>query len=113
MAISKMPLRLARIETVQISDRIRKRFENVPRPMDNLCVITTRADDQKRVLVPQAKPGQVYAVEENADGGFTLTAIKSVEPVHLQCLLTKENGFTVVVPQQPINELAIRGLLVH
>jgi hypothetical protein len=74
-------------------------------------VITTKADDQKRVLVPQAKPGQVYAVEENADGVFTLTAIKSAEPAHPQCRLAKENGFTVVVPQQPINELVIKELL--
>jgi hypothetical protein len=80
--------------------------------MDNRPVITTKADDQKRVLVPHAKPGQVYAIEENAEGGFTLTAIKSAEPTHPQCRLAKENGFTVVVPQQPIDELAIKELLV-
>jgi hypothetical protein len=74
-------------------------------------VTTTKADDQKRVLVPQAKPGQVYAVEENAEGGFTLTAIQSAETAHPKCRLAKENGFTVVVPQQPINELAIKELL--
>jgi hypothetical protein len=74
-------------------------------------VITTKADNEKRVLVPQAKPGQEYAVQENADGGFTLIVIKSAEPVHLKCRLDKEKGFTVAVPEQPINELAIKQLL--
>jgi hypothetical protein len=74
-------------------------------------VITTKVDSEKRVLVPQAKPGQVYAVQENADGGFTLTVIKSAEPARPRCRLAKENGFTVVVPEQPINEPAIRELL--
>jgi hypothetical protein len=74
-------------------------------------VTTTKADDEGRVLVPQAKPGQVYAVVENADGGFTLTAIKPAAMRRLQCRLAEENGFTVVVPQQPINEVAIKELL--
>jgi hypothetical protein len=71
-------------------------------------VITTKADNRKRVLVPQVKPGQVYAVQENADGSFTLTVVK---PAHPKCRLAKEDGFTVVVPGQPINERAIKELL--
>jgi hypothetical protein len=74
-------------------------------------VITTKADNRKRVLVPQAQPGQVYALGENADGSFTLTAIKSTEAANLKCRVAKEDGFTVVVPGQPINEPAIKELL--
>ena len=71
-------------------------------------MITTKADKRKRVLVPQVKPGQVYAVQENADGSFTLTMVK---PAQFKCRLAKEGGFTVAVPGQPINEDAIKELL--
>jgi len=74
-------------------------------------VITTKADHRKRVLVPQAEPGQVYAVGENADGSLTLTAVKPTEAANLKCRLAKEDGFTIVVPGQPINEPAIKELL--
>ena len=74
-------------------------------------MITTKADSRKRVVVPQAEAGRVYAVGENADGSITLTAVKPMEVASLKCRLAKENGFTVVVPGQPINELAIMELL--
>jgi hypothetical protein len=74
-------------------------------------VITTKADNRKRVVVPQAQPGQVYAVGENADGSLTLTAFKPGEVANLKCRVAKEDGFTVVVPGQPINEPAIQELL--
>ena len=74
-------------------------------------MITTKADNRKRVLVPQAKPGQVYAVQENSDGSLTLTVVETGQPVHPNCRVAKEDGFTVVVPGQPINEPAIKELL--
>lgn len=74
-------------------------------------VITTKADNRKRLVVPLAKPGQVYAVGENADGSFTLTAVMPTQESNPQCRLAKEDGFTVVVPGQPINEPAIKELL--
>ena len=73
-------------------------------------MLTTKADDQKRLLVPQAKPGQVYSVQENTDGSFTLAAVKAVEETEPNCRLGKEDGFTVVVPGQSINEQAINEL---
>ena len=74
-------------------------------------VITTKADNRKRLVVPLAKPGQVYAIGENADGSFTLTAVTRTQAANPKCRLAKENGFTVVVPGQPINEPAIKELL--
>jgi hypothetical protein len=70
----------------------------------------TKADSHRRVRVPQAKPGQVYSVQENADG-FTLTAVKTAEQAGLKCRLIKEDGFTVAAPGQPIDEQAIKELL--
>ncbi len=72
---------------------------------------TTKADHRKRVMVPQVKPGQVYAVQENANGSLTLTVVERKEPARSKCRLAKEAGFTVVVPGQPIDELAIKELL--
>jgi hypothetical protein len=88
-----------------------KLVENNQRPEDIPQVITTKADNRKRVVVPQAKPGQVYAVGESADGGFTLTVIKPAKVANLKCRLAKEDGFTVVAPGQPINEQAIKEFL--
>lgn len=86
-------------------------IESEPRPWDIPTEITTKADNRKRVVGPQAKPGQVYAVGENADGSFTLTVVKPAEPAKLKCRLAKEDSFTIVVPGQPINEPAIQELL--
>ncbi len=88
-----------------------KWIENDPRPWDIWLVITTKADNQKRVVVPRAKPGQVYAVQENADGSFTLTAVKPGASVTPTCRLANEDGFPVAVPNQPIDEQAIIELL--
>ena len=74
-------------------------------------MITTKVDNLKRVMVPQAKPGQVYSVVENMDGSFTLTMVEPVQQIHPECQLTKEGGFTVAVPGQPIDEHAIKELL--
>jgi hypothetical protein len=74
-------------------------------------VITTRVDDQKRIVVPQAKPGQVYAVQENLDGSLTLKAIRPAASVAPTCRLATEDGFPVAIPNQPINEKAIKELL--
>ena len=42
---------------------------------------TVTADDRKRVRIPDAKPGQVFSYENNADGSVTLTPIK-IEAKH-------------------------------
>jgi hypothetical protein len=85
--------------------------ETNPSPGDTPNVITTKADNQKRVVVPQAKPGQVYAVGEKADGSLTLTVVKPTDAANLRCRLAKEDGFTIAVPGQLINEQAIKELL--
>jgi hypothetical protein len=93
-------------------DRLhRKLVENRLHQRDICGVITTKVDNRKRVLVPQAKPGEVYGVHEHADGSFTLTVVKPVEMGKLKCRVAKESGFTVVVPGQAINEGAIKELL--
>lgn len=72
---------------------------------------TIKADNQKRVLLPQATPGQIYTVQENSDGSITLKAISALAPNIPTCRLAEEDGFAVAVPNQPIDEEAIRELL--
>ena len=82
-----------------------------PNPWEFPTMTISKADSRKRVVVPQARPGEAYAIQENADGSFTLTIVKSAEPAKPTCRVGKEKGFTVVVPGQPINEAAIKELL--
>ena len=41
-------------------------------------VTTVTVDDRKRIRLPSAKPGQVFALEDSPDGGVTLTPVKAV-----------------------------------
>ena len=74
-------------------------------------VTTTNADSRKRVVLPPAPQGEVYAVHDNQDGSFTLTVIRPAIPPSPKSRLAKEAGYTVVVPSQAINESAIKELL--
>jgi hypothetical protein len=40
-------------------------------------MITAKADDRKRVVVPQAKPGQIFTIQGNPDGTITLSPLKA------------------------------------
>ncbi len=38
---------------------------------------TITADNQKRIRIPDAKPGQVFAYTDNGDGSILLTPVKA------------------------------------
>ena len=76
-----------------------------------MSMITTKADDEKRVVVPQVKPGQTYAIHENPDGSLVLSLVEFGKMLAPTCRVGKEDGFTVAVPGQPIDEGAIDELL--
>jgi hypothetical protein len=44
---------------------------------DNPHVKTLTADDRRRVQLPDAKPGQVFAYQNNGDGSLTLIEVKA------------------------------------
>jgi hypothetical protein len=88
-----------------------KSFENEFQLWDIGRVVTTKADNRKRVMIPFVEPGRIYAVKDNADGSFTLSAVKEATTEVPICRLVKEDGFTVVVPGQPIDEQGIKELL--
>jgi hypothetical protein len=74
-------------------------------------VHTITADKQKRVRIPDARPGQVFAYERGQDGTITLHEVKKAEPAPAKARLEKRGRYTVVVPAQPVNMDAVKELL--
>ena len=52
---------------------------------------TVTADDQKRVQIPDAKPGQLFAYETSA-GVITLTPVKKAESGVVYAKLARKDG---------------------
>jgi hypothetical protein len=74
-------------------------------------MVTRKADNRQRVMLPDAKPGQLFAYEV-VGNVIHLTPVKPVEPESRpsMCKLVKRDGFTVihtdkVVSQETIDEL--------
>lgn len=40
-------------------------------------MVTVKADNRRRVQLPDVKPGQVFAVRDNGDDTITLTKVKA------------------------------------
>jgi hypothetical protein len=77
-------------------------------------VHTIIADNKKRVRIPDAEPGQVYAYETTGEGQFKLTLIKPVETAEdrpAKVTFVKEGGFTVMSSDRPIDEDALKQAL--
>jgi hypothetical protein len=49
--------------------------------------MTTRADSKKRIVLPTARPGDVFEVQDHGDGRFTLVRLVCPEP---KARLTRE-----------------------
>lgn len=74
---------------------------------------TVTADKQKRVRIPDAEPGQVFAYETSGEV-VTLTPVKPVEPAGQRLAkvrFEKRGRFTVAISDRPINEAAVKELL--
>jgi hypothetical protein len=54
---------------------------------------TATVDDKKRIRLPSAKPGQVFALEEEG-GRFVLTSVQKAEPEGPRAHLVKRRGRT-------------------
>lgn len=42
--------------------------------------MTTRADSKKRIVLPRAKPGDVFDIQEQGDGRYVLVRLERPEP---------------------------------
>jgi hypothetical protein len=80
---------------------------------DNPRMVTVKADNRRRVQLPDAEPGQVYALERAGEGQFVLTLVKKVEPKLPRARLVKRGGYLVADTGQPLNMDVIRQLLME
>jgi hypothetical protein len=71
---------------------------------------TAVVDDKRRVRIPDLKPGQVLAYE-NQDGIVTLTPVKPIEAAPAKCKLVKKNGFTVIETDREVSLETIKQLI--
>ena len=72
---------------------------------------TIVADKTKRVRIPDAKPGQVFAFTNNGDGTRTLTEIKPVEPTRSKVKFIKRGRYTVGHTDKQVSLETIKELL--
>jgi hypothetical protein len=74
-------------------------------------MMTAKADDRKRLVVPLARPGQVYDVQANADGSITLSPLKVARRVPQFVRTAKRGGYTVGMLDAPIDPAALKAAL--
>jgi hypothetical protein len=88
-----------------------ERIENKRKWRDNLDM-TVVTDNEKRVVLPQAQPGECFDVQV-CGNGFVLRKLDSVSPMPAKVRFIKRDGFTVAVADQPIDEEALREALAN
>ena len=74
--------------------------------------MTVITDSEKRVVLPQAQPGECFDVQACANG-FVLRKLESVSPGPAKVGFVKRDGFTVAMADQPIDEEALREALAN
>jgi hypothetical protein len=85
-------------------------------------MITIKADDRRRVMLPGAKPRQKFRFLELENGTITLTPVKPVKPHKEEDALekprpapkfklTKQDGFTVIETDRQVSQKTINELL--
>ena len=72
--------------------------------------MTVTTDAKKRVVLPQAKPGDVFDVQNSSNGKLVLTPlIPDERPNRIK--LVEENGYLVAVGSRLITQAETRKLL--
>jgi hypothetical protein len=69
--------------------------------------MTVTADNKRRVVLPNAKPGDLFEVQFAGPGKVTLTKLEPVKDKPANARLEKRGGFTVLVSDQPVSQAAI------
>jgi len=72
--------------------------------------MTVIADNKKRVVLTQAKPGDRFDVQVSANG-YVLRKLEPVQSKPAKVRFIKRDGYTVAIADQPINEQALREAL--
>ena len=72
--------------------------------------MTVIADNKKRIVLTQAKPGDRFDVQTSPNG-YVLRKLEPVEGKPAKVRFVKRDGYTVAIADQPINEEALREAL--
>ena len=72
--------------------------------------MTVIADNKKRVVLTQAKPGDRFDVQVSGSG-YVLRKLEPVQSKPAKVRFIKRDGYTVATADQPINEDALREAL--
>jgi hypothetical protein len=91
------------MERPQTNLVFRRKSGDIPR------MITVKADDRRRVKLPDTKPGPVYVYELFGEV-VKLTPVKPVGPKPMKARVEKQRGYTVVVTDRPVDESVIKEL---
>jgi len=69
--------------------------------------MTVITDNEKRVVLPQAQPGERFDLQVCANG-FVLRKLESLSPRPANVRFIKRDGFTVAMADQPMDEEALQ-----
>jgi hypothetical protein len=69
--------------------------------------VTVTADNKRRVVLPSAKPGDLFQVEISGEGTFTLTRLEPIQERPSPVRFKKRGKFTVGVSDRPVSQEAI------
>ena len=72
--------------------------------------MTVIADNKKRIVLTQAKPGDRFDVQASPNG-YVLRKLEPVESKPAKVRFVKRDGYTVAITGQPINQEALREAL--
>ena len=74
--------------------------------------MTVITDNEKRVVLPRAQPGECFDVQVCANG-FVLRKLESVSPGPAKVSFIERDGFTVAMADQLMDEEALREALAN
>lgn len=74
--------------------------------------MTVVTDNEKRVVLPQAQPGERFEVQACA-GGFVLRKLESFSAALANVRFVKRDGFAVAIADQPMDDEALREALAN
>ena len=72
--------------------------------------MTVIADNEKRVVLAQAKPGDRFDLQVSPNG-YVLRKLDPAQSKTAEVRFIKRDGYTVAVADQPINEEALQDAL--
>jgi hypothetical protein len=73
--------------------------------------MTVTADNKRRVVLPSAKPGDLFEVQFSGEGKLTLTKLKPIRSRTTPVRFEKRGKYTVGISERPVSSEAIRQAL--